>query len=252
MVIYFSGTGNSRWCAQRAAYRLEDKLLDAKEYIKNGIAAELNSEAPWVFVCPVYAWQAPKVFTDFICAAAFNGSKKAWFILTCGGDMGAAGEYLRALCAEKGLEYMGACEVVMPENFVAMFSVPDEDTCAKILAKAAPLVDACAERVRSGEAFAEKKVNALDRLKSGPVNMGFNRFFIKADPFRATSACTGCGLCAEKCPLGNIELKDGLPHWGEKCTQCMACICLCPAEAIEYGRRSKGKRRYQCPEFKPE
>ena len=40
-------------------------------------------------------------------------------------------------------------------------------------------------------------------------------------------ACTGCGLCAEKCPLGNIELTDGLPHWGEKCTQCMACICLC-------------------------
>ncbi len=250
MVIYFSGTGNSRYCAQRMAHRLEDKLLDAREYIKNGIAAELISEKPWVFVSPVYAWQAPKVFADFIRSATFSGSKKAWFVLTCGGDMGAAGEHLRALCEEKGLEYMGTCEVVMPENFVAMFSVPDAETCAKLIAEAGPLLDASAERILSGEAFPEKKPNALDRLKSGAVNAGFNRFFIKADPFRSTDACTGCGLCVDKCPLGNIELTVGRPRWGDRCTQCMACICLCPAEAIEYGRRSRGKRRYQCPEFK--
>ena len=28
---------------------------------------------------------------------------------------------------------------------------------------------------------------------------------------------------------------------------CMACICGCPAEAIEYGKKSRGKPRYQCP-----
>ncbi len=35
---------------------------------------------------------------------------------------------------------------------------------------------------------------------------------------------------------------------GDACTHCMACICGCPAEAIEYGSRSRGKARYQCPE----
>ena len=27
-------------------------------------------------------------------------------------------------------------------------------------------------------------------------------------------------------------------------THCMACICYCPKEAIEYGKKSKGKPRY--------
>lgn len=252
MVIYFSGTGNSRYCAQRMAHRLGDKTLDAKEYIKNGIAAELSSETPWVFAAPVYAWQAPKVFTDFIRAATFTCSRKAWFILTCGSDVGAAGEYLHALCEEKGLEYMGTCAVAMPENFIAMFAAPSPDKCEKIISKADVLLDACAERVRAGGAFPEKRSNVFDRLKSGPVNNGFNRFFIKSDPYRVKNSCTGCGLCAKECPLGNIALKDGRPQWGDKCTQCMACICLCPTEAIEYGRRSVGKRRYKCPEFKPE
>ena len=30
----------------------------------------------------------------------------------------------------------------------------------------------------------------------------------------------------------------------ENCTHCMACICYCPAEAIEYGKKSLGKPRY--------
>nr|WP_264291386.1 MULTISPECIES: hypothetical protein [unclassified Dorea] len=30
----------------------------------------------------------------------------------------------------------------------------------------------------------------------------------------------------------------------DACTHCMACICYCPAEAIEYGKKSVGKPRY--------
>ena len=48
--------------------------------------------------------------------------------------------------------------------------------------------------------------------------------------------CISCGKCAQLCPLNNIQLVDGKPRWGSSCTQCMACICRCPQEAIEYGR----------------
>lgn len=41
-----------------------------------------------------------------------------------------------------------------------------------------------------------------------------------------------------------FEIKEGGPVWGKRCTHCMACICGCPAEAIEYGKRTVGKRRY--------
>ena len=48
-----------------------------------------------------------------------------------------------------------------------------------------------------------------------------------------------CGIAT-----GNITLKNKKPVWGKHCTHCMACICYCPAEAIEYGRKSVGKPRY--------
>ena len=61
--------------------------------------------------------------------------------------------------------------------------------------------------------------------------------------------CISCGKCAAACPLGNIRMEQGLPVWGNRCTHCMACICGCPAGAIEYGNASRGKPRYQCPDY---
>ena len=39
-------------------------------------------------------------------------------------------------------------------------------------------------------------------------------------------------------------MKNKKPVWEKHCTHCMACICYCPAGAIEYGRKSVGKSRY--------
>lgn len=66
---------------------------------------------------------------------------------------------------------------------------------------------------------------------------------------RVSDACVGCGQCASKCPLNNIELRNGKPEWGKQCTHCMACISYCPAKAIEYGKRSVGKPRYRFEEL---
>ena len=69
-------------------------------------------------------------------------------------------------------------------------------------------------------------------------------------PRKVTDACIGCGKCERVCVLKNISIREGRPIWGEECTHCMACICGCPTEAIEYGKRSQGKPRYQCKDYK--
>ena len=79
---------------------------------------------------------------------------------------------------------------------------------------------------------------------SGPVNPIFYAVCVKAGPFTASDACTGCGQCVWRCPTNNITLQTRKPVWGQNCTHCMACICYCPAEAIEYGKKSLGKPRY--------
>lgn len=249
MVVYFSGTGNSRYCAQMIASKLGDELIDAAGFIKHGIAAELISGKPWVFAAPTYAWQMPRVFADFIRSGYFTGSEDAYFVLTCGGEIGNAGESIQKLCSEKGFHCKGVLEVPMPENYVAMFDVPDEATCAKMIAEAHPILEAGIERIRKGELFSAKKVGVMDKLKSGPINKGFYIGYVKAKNFYATDACIGCGKCAQDCVLNNIAIDGGKPVWGDKCTHCMACICGCPKAAIEYGKVSRGKARYQCKEY---
>lgn len=250
MVVYFSGTGNSRYCAQLLAHRLGDELVDASGFIKHGIAAELISGKPWVFVAPVYAWQMARVFAGFIRTGNFDGSRDAYFVLTCGGDMGNAAQSIEELCREKGFDCKGVLEVPMPENYVAMFSVPDEAACEKMIAAAHPVLERAADRIRAGLPLERKPVRLMDKLKSGPINQGFYAAYVKAKKFYATDACISCGKCVDGCVLNNITLKDGKPSWGERCTHCMACICACPAQAIEYGKTSVGKARYQCREYK--
>ena len=248
MVVYFSGTGNSRYCAEMIADKLGDTLLDSSSYIKNGIAADLISDR-WVFAAPTYSWQLPHIFSDFIRFGSFSGGNDAWFVMTCGGDIGNAGEYIKKLCDEKGLNYKGVLQVVMPENYVAMFPVPDAEESAKIVEAAIPCLEAGIKRISEGETFPDWKHGFADKFKSGPVNKGFNKYWVKAEKFYVKDSCISCGKCAEHCVTNSITMENGKPVWGDGCTHCMACICNCPVEAIEYGKASVGKPRYKCVEY---
>ncbi len=71
--------------------------------------------------------------------------------------------------------------------------------------------------------------------------------FVHSKKFYVTEACISCQKCVGFCPMKNIGFTGGKPVWGHNCTHCMACICRCPAEAIEYGKHSKGLPRYVFP-----
>jgi flavodoxin/NAD-dependent dihydropyrimidine dehydrogenase PreA subunit len=249
MIVFYSGTGNSRYCARFLEERLGDGIIDAFHFIQDGVAAELCSLRPWVFVSPTYGWRQPRIFEDFLRAGSFGGSREAYFVMTCGDEIGNAGVKLEALCREKGFVYRGVLQVRMPENYVAMFPVPDRAESADIIAAARPVLESGAEDILRGSPFPPPSVGLVDKLKTALVNPIFYAVCVKARRFYATDACVGCGKCQRECPLRNIRLVDGRPVWGENCTHCMRCICLCPGEAIEYGKISLGKPRYQCPDY---
>ena len=248
MIISFSGTGNSLYAARLIGGVTEDEIISANDMIKYGNSNALHSDKPYVFVCPTYAWRLPRVFERLIRDTALTGSREAYFVMTCGGETGDAARYIRKLCTEKELRFMGLKSVVMPENYIALFQVPDRETADALVRRAVPEIISAAEVIKSGRPLPEERVRLLDRLYSTVVNPFFYPFVVHARGFYATDACTGCGLCAKRCPLNNITLSPGRPAWGDRCTHCMACICRCPAQAIEYKNNSKGKPRYFCPE----
>ena len=67
--------------------------------------------------------------------------------------------------------------------------------------------------------------------------------------FFADEKCTSCGICEKLCPAGNIVITEGKAVWQHRCEQCFACLQWCPAEAIQYGKNTKSKKRYHHPEI---
>ncbi len=249
MVICFSGTGNSLYIAKKLSEVLGDELIDVTHGINDDVNVYCDEKSDtYIFVCPTYAWRIPKIFERHIEKAPFvneqNAPLNAYFLLTCGGDIGNAEKYIKKLCEKKGFNLLGVAEIVMPENYLVMFSVPSEKTSEKIISKASLQLPAIVDKIKNKLPLESKKVSLLDRQKSGIVNITFYPFFVSARKFYATDKCTSCKKCEKLCPLGNIKVTDDKPQWSKNCTHCMACICRCPQEAIEYGKASKGKRRY--------
>ena len=249
MILCFSGTGNSRYCADFLAHRLDDEVIDLFSYLKNSIAADLISGRPWIVVSPTYAWQLPHLLRDFLKTASFSSSDQVYFVMTCGSDVGDAPQKNASLCRELGLRCMGTLEVVMPENYIALFDAPEQAEALSIIQAAHPILEEAAHRISRGESLPAHSRRPCDRLKSGPINRAFYPLIVKSKAFTVSDACIHCGKCQERCVTNCITHTDGKPVWGAGCTHCMACICGCPVSAIEYGKASLGKPRYQCPPY---
>lgn len=248
MLFYFSGTGNSAYVASRISETTGEEICSMNEKIKLGqLAPQTAAGERLIFVVPTYGWRIPRIVEKWIRDSHFPGEHQAYFVMTCGGDIGNAGKYLQKLCDAKGFEYRGCAEILMPENYVALFTTPEKEEAIKIIEQAEPTIVRTIDEITKGLALTTPKPTTSGRIKSSLVNTIYYPTIIHAKKFYATDACIGCGKCQKDCPLNNIEIVSGKPKWGGDCTHCMACICGCPATAIEYGKHSQGLPRYQCP-----
>ena len=247
MILYFTGTGNSQYAAEAIGCALGEEPVSINEYLKKGEYPALTSESPWLIIAPTYAWRLPRVVEDFIRRSSFHGNREIRFVLTCGDSIGNAGAYAKSLCEEKELVYRGMADLVMPENYITLIKAPDESEEQTIMKEADRRLQEIIEDLHAGRDLTQHC--GRQKFLSAVMNPCFYTLFVKAGPYYAKENCTACGFCEEICPLGNISLQKGKPVWSTNCTQCMACICGCPSEAIEYGKKSRGKRRYWCKPF---
>ena len=168
MILYFSGTGNSRYVARRMADALHEPLCNMNDRIKAGDTAPVETGARLIIVTPTYAWRIPRIVQDWLLRTALTGTAQAWFVMTCGSEIGSADKYNRALCQEKHLTCMGTAQIIMPENYIAMFNAPQAEEARQIVARAEPDIDRAIAAVRAGTAFPPTRDNLYDRFMSGP------------------------------------------------------------------------------------
>lgn len=251
MILYFSGTGNTRYCAESLGRMLNEPVID----IASADASAVQFEDKTLGVLfPVYSWGVPPIVTSFIARLSQSFVEKAaasrgiWSVATYGDDTALAPEMLRDALAARGLTLQALWGVQMPNVYVLL---PGFDIDSKEVETGK--LDAAAVRLKKIAGAIAARCWAFDYhkggaswLKSRIVFPGFVKYGIKPHKWHWTEECVSCGRCAAACPVGNITMKGGHPSWGADCTSCLACYHSCPAHAVEYGNATRHKGQYLC------
>lgn len=88
---------------------------------------------------------------------------------------------------------MGSAQIIMPDNYIALFDTPTTEKAEKIVREAEPDIAKAALMIKHGECFQKRKYGLDERIESGLVNSIFYPVFVKAKAFQVDQTCIGCG-----------------------------------------------------------
>lgn len=184
MILYFSGTGNSRYVAKKIAEISGDEVISINQRLKAQDYATISSDKPLVFVGPIYAGRLPRVMDEYIKKVNFMGTKCAYFIGTCAQTPWMTVQYVEKLCKEKSFALLGFNSVVMPQGYIAGGGIQPKDINDKILKEAEPKIVKIAETIRDKQTLPKEQPDKA--IMSKVLNPIMYSMMISAKGFTAT------------------------------------------------------------------
>jgi ferredoxin len=244
-VIYFSGTGNSLKIAKDIASKIGDcETVSISEIIKTGLKLKYERIG---FAFPVYVWGIPNIIRRFVNNFKTDLTGAYLFtIINYRGDPGDALFSFSNILKLKGLHLNYGIGVAMPGNHIGYYDSDSEDNIESKNNNYLNQFETIALNILDKKTITLKSRSLIDNfLKTGLLNKILIKQFTKWDnKFTITEKCDACGICVKICPVENIKIINSKPVWNHNCEQCLACLHWCPKVAIEYGKKSKGRKRY--------
>jgi len=246
-IFYFSGTGNSLQVAKDMAVELGDTEVLSIPNITNNDEIKIESESIGI-IFPVYMWGLPLIVEDFIKKLNVNKSTYVFAVANYGGAPGNALKQAKYLIEDKDAELNAGFIINMPGNYIVMYGAISEEAQIKAFEKEKIKVKEMVEIVKGKKNYEyERSKIVIDRIFGSLAYKRINKVHTMDKLFLTKDNCNGCGICEKVCGVNNIEIKNSKPTWKNNCEQCMACIQYCPQEAIEYDKKSIGRKRYRNP-----
>lgn len=247
MIYYFSGTGNSRYAAEKIARLTGDKCVNIASIYKGTVGSVSGRNDVTGFVFPVYFSGMPEMVKRFASHPEIKEKLAPYVfaVITCGGDAAAADLALEKALGRK-LDL--SASLLMPDNYVIAYNPSSKEDAIERLKKADAKLSGIADRILRREKHSRKsnKAKALSIAMYPFYNLFRTTLFFKAD-----KKCNSCGLCERLCPEGAIEIQNGKPVWiKNKCQHCTGCINTCPQEAIQFTRFTESRGRYSITKLK--
>ncbi|MDE6267279.1 MAG: EFR1 family ferrodoxin [Muribaculaceae bacterium] len=256
MIIFFSGTGNSRHVAQALGKELgESNIVELTgDFLRYPEQLRLESEEGgrviWVF--PTYSWGVPPVVAEVISKVNIDGGERAdhYMVTTCGDDIGKCHMQWRNLISGRRWKPLATFSVQMPNTYVCMkgFDVDPEQVAMEKIHESVMRVHSIAEFIKQRYKIDDVVEGRWPKIKTRYIYPYFKKHYMNPSGFHVSeTTCISCGKCSRNCPMDNIELKGKFPVWGAVCAFCLRCYHGCPVHAIEYGNSTVGKGQYMFP-----
>ncbi|MBO4894996.1 MAG: EFR1 family ferrodoxin [Clostridia bacterium] len=240
MIFYFSGTGNSRYAAQKIAAMTGDRAYDIAEITGGDLPGDGNADVTG-FIFPVYFSGLPEIvkrFASDIKVHAVLGTY-VFSVITCGASPAAAD---KKLAKALGVNIDYSASLVMPDNYIVAYNPSSREKALDTLAAAQGEIDKICNDILNRRALVK---SSLKGSLSTAFVYPLYGVFRTTRPFFADEKCVGCGKCESLCPDSAIKLKGGIPEWTKpRCQHCVACINSCPADAIQFGKKTAERNRY--------
>ena len=245
IILYFSGTGNSRFIAEQFAKRMNISAYSIEQNLDFGTL--LSKEDTVAFCYPIYGSCVPRIMREFVSRYRKHLEPKKLIIfctqMLLSGDGAKAFARLLPGCDERVIY---AEHFLMPNNICNFFLFPiREKEKIKKPAKALKKLDRVCTDIQHG-IVKKRGWNVFSALLGKTQNIAFPKMEEEAkSSFQTDEGCIGCGLCVKKCPAHNLELIEGKVVQKGNCILCYRCVNLCPRQSCTVYIHKKPKKQYR-------